>query len=93
MVELLEVKGVKISGVYSCTHAIEEKCECRKPKPGLIFQAAKDLNIDVSKSVMIGDEVSDIRCGINAGCCEERLFLLVNGEIVLTTVYKLKTKR
>lgn len=93
MEDLLLSKGVKINGSYYCTHSIEDKCECRKPKPGLIFKAAEELNIDISKSIMIGDEVSDIKCGINAGCEEEKLFLMVNDEIVLTTVYKLNKEK
>lgn len=43
-------------------------CECRKPKPGLILQAAKKYNIDLSASWMIGDSESDVQAGINAGC-------------------------
>ena len=50
----VEVKELKIA------------CECRKPKPGLIYQAAKDFNIDLSKSYMIGDSKIDIECGKNA---------------------------
>ena len=43
-------------------------CECRKPKPGLLLQAAKELNIDLSKSFMIGDSENDVLAGKNAGC-------------------------
>jgi len=43
-------------------------CDCRKPKPGMILQAAKKYNIDLSKSYMVGDDMRDINAGINAGC-------------------------
>lgn len=43
-------------------------CDCRKPKPGMLFRAAREFNIDLSKSWMIGDSANDVLCGINAGC-------------------------
>jgi len=42
-------------------------CDCRKPKPGLILCAAKDLDIDLKRSWMVGDSLTDISAGINAG--------------------------
>lgn len=42
-------------------------CDCRKPKPGLLLQAAKDFNIDLSESYMIGDSHRDVEAGENAG--------------------------
>ena len=42
-------------------------CDCRKPKIGMIVRACKDHNIDLDKSILIGDKSSDIQCGINAG--------------------------
>jgi len=48
-------------------------CNCRKPKPGMIFEAAKKYNIDLSVSYMAGDHLRDVQCGINAGC--EPVFL------------------
>ena len=42
-------------------------CDCRKPKPGLLLQAAKDFNIDLSESYIIGDSYRDIEAGENAG--------------------------
>ena len=44
------------------------ECDCRKPKPGMLFKAAEDFNIDLLKSWMIGDGENDIKAGINAGC-------------------------
>jgi D-glycero-D-manno-heptose 1,7-bisphosphate phosphatase len=63
-----------LDGEYYCFHHPEAKlerlkgnCACRKPKPGLLLQAAKDMNIDLSKSWMIGDGLTDIRAGKGAG--------------------------
>lgn len=67
--------GIEISGLYYCPHSPSAKvekykadCDCRKPKPGLLFRAAKELGIDLKESFMIGDKYSDIMAGKNAGC-------------------------
>ena len=68
-------EDASLDGEYYCLHhpeAIIEQyrrdCKCRKPKPGLILQAAKDMDIDVSQSWLIGDSLTDIKAGKNAGC-------------------------
>jgi len=79
MQTLLGKDGAYIDGLYYCPHHPDKgfvgerleykiECECRKPKPGLILQAAKDFNIDLNQSWMIGDGKNDVLCGINAGC-------------------------
>ena len=79
METLLGKSGAYLDGVYYCPHHPDKgfegeisnlkiDCECRKPKPGLILQAAKDFNIDLNNSWMIGDSKNDILCGKNAGC-------------------------
>lgn len=71
--------GAFIDAIYVCPHhpdkgfdgerpEYKKDCDCRKPKPGLMLQAAKDLNIDLSLSYMIGDSERDIEAGRNAGC-------------------------
>ena len=67
--------GAKIDAEYYCLHhpeaAVEKyhvMCDCRKPKPGLILQAAKENKIDLSESWMIGDGINDIQAGQAAGC-------------------------
>jgi D,D-heptose 1,7-bisphosphate phosphatase len=74
MVSLLKEQGVLIDGIYYCPHlpngvipeyAIE--CNCRKPAPGMIKRAEQELNIDLQHSILIGDKLSDIICGRNAG--------------------------
>lgn len=60
----------KIARVEVCWHSGDEEnpCDCRKPKPGMILQAAKALDINPSESFLVGDRWKDIECGHNAGC-------------------------
>jgi len=51
-----------------CPHQDSDDCECRKPKPGMILRAAKQLSIDLSQSIVIGDRWRDILAGKTAGC-------------------------
>lgn len=60
-------RGVNITKVYFCPHAPEASCECRKPKPKMILDAALEFGIDLEGSVMIGDKPSDVLAGQNAG--------------------------
>lgn len=64
--ELLEALRLDFIGV--CYHIDQDQCLCRKPKPGLLLEAARQLNIDLSKSFMVGDRWRDIDAGHNAGC-------------------------
>ncbi|MBE3122255.1 MAG: D-glycero-beta-D-manno-heptose 1,7-bisphosphate 7-phosphatase [Thermoplasmata archaeon] len=57
----------KIDGIYYCPHGWDENCECRKPKPGMFFQAARDHQLDLSKTVFIGDDERDLQAGNAAG--------------------------
>lgn len=66
--EDLNPYGVWIRGFYYCLHAIEDDCDCRKPKPGLLLSAADALDLDLERSWMIGDSASDIEAGTAAGC-------------------------
>lgn len=76
---LLGQEGAYVDGIYYCPHhphkgyegevpELKIDCQCRKPKPGLLYQAAKDFHIDLTASYMVGDSDSDVQCGINAGC-------------------------
>jgi D-glycero-D-manno-heptose 1,7-bisphosphate phosphatase len=53
---------------YTCFHDDQHRCDCRKPKPGLIMKAARDLNLDLQKSFMVGDRWRDITAGQAANC-------------------------
>jgi D-glycero-D-manno-heptose 1,7-bisphosphate phosphatase len=71
--------GLKLSGFYYCPHlpnALDDGCDCCKPKPGLLLRAAEDLNIDLSQSWMVGDILNDVEAGKRAGC---RTVLIDNG--------------
>jgi D-glycero-D-manno-heptose 1,7-bisphosphate phosphatase len=59
--------GGRIDGSYICPHSPLDGCECRKPKPGLLLQAAKELSLDLANSIMIGDALTDIKAGQSAG--------------------------
>lgn len=79
METLLGKEGAYIDALYYCPHhphkgyegeipELKFDCECRKPKPGMLIQAANDLNIDLKASWMIGDGENDVKAGKNAGC-------------------------
>lgn len=61
--ELLKAEGIQLEGVYFCPHTPEDDCSCRKPKPGLIERAAKELDFDLQGSLVIGDKPADIEMG------------------------------
>ncbi len=69
--ELLAGDNVSIDAFYYCPFhpdfSSSEDCSCRKPSPRMVFQAAEDFNIDLKRSYFVGDSVSDIECGKNAG--------------------------
>lgn len=79
METLLGQEGAYLDAIYYCPHhphkgyegevpELKIECECRKPKPGMLLQAAKDFNIDLEKSWMVGDSDTDIEAGKKAGC-------------------------
>lgn len=76
---LLGYERAYLNAIYYCPHHPDAgypeerkeykiKCTCRKPAPGMLLQAAKDWNIDMGQSYMIGDRSSDVQAGENAGC-------------------------
>ncbi len=64
----LERVGAKIDYIYYCPHNWNDGCDCRKPKPGMLYQAQKDLALDLTKCVLFGDDQRDIEAGNVAGC-------------------------
>ena len=79
METLLGQQGAYLDAVYYCPHhpdkgypgerpELKIECTCRKPKPGMLLQAAQDLNIDLTQSWMVGDGKNDVEAGRNAGC-------------------------
>lgn len=80
---LLADAGVTLDGFFYCPHhpegqiaAYTMECDCRKPAPGMILKAAEILDIDLSRSWMIGDILNDVEAGNRAGC---RSLLINNG--------------
>lgn len=81
--ELLSREGITLSGFYYCPHHADGTvegynidCDCRKPQPGMLLQAANEYDIDLSASWMIGDILNDVEAGNRAGC---RTVLINNG--------------
>jgi D-glycero-D-manno-heptose 1,7-bisphosphate phosphatase len=56
-----------IAATYYCPHLPTDRCECRKPSANMVVRAARDLDLDLSKSFFVGDKRTDIECGQNAG--------------------------
>lgn len=80
---LEELLGLTFDGIYFCPHHPQGSvskyaldCDCRKPHPGLILQAARELDLDPARSWMVGDILNDVEAGSRAGC---RTVLLDNG--------------
>ncbi len=67
MLELLRQQGVELDGVYCCPHADGDGCDCRKPKTGLIEQAARQHRFRPQDGFMVGDKAIDVQCGRNVG--------------------------
>ena len=75
MIEMLERQGVHITAVYYCPHLPDaalpeyrQECSCRKPKPGMYYQAAEEWNIDFAQSIAIGDNLRDCAICQAEGC-------------------------
>jgi len=81
MVETLTAEGIEILQVYVCPHHWEDNCDCRKPKPGMLFQASRDHLFRLDRTVFVGDDPRDMEAAENAGCAS----LLFNKQIDLAT--------
>lgn len=91
-------QGAYVDAIYFCPHHPDRgfpgerteykvACDCRKPKPGMLLKAAKDFNIDIGKSYMIGDDDVDVEAGKRARCCDN--FLVKNNYDLLAIVQKI----
>jgi D-glycero-D-manno-heptose 1,7-bisphosphate phosphatase len=65
---VFSLAGGVISQIYYCPHNTSENCGCRKPRPGMLKRAAREHNLDLSASWMVGDSLTDVKAGENAGC-------------------------
>jgi D-glycero-D-manno-heptose 1,7-bisphosphate phosphatase len=71
----LAARGAELDGIYYCLHHPQAflaeyavDCDCRKPRPGLLRRAARELDLDLTRSVVVGDNLSDVRAGRAVGC-------------------------
>jgi len=107
METLLGQEGAYVDAIYYCPHHPDKGfegerpeykmvCNCRKPKPGMLLEAAEKFNIDLSQSYMVGDGKNDVEAGVAAGCkcviigdedcdCKDRFNSLL--DFVNTTIY------
>ena len=73
-----EVENLYSLDYYYCPHDTDQGCACRKPSPGMLYQAAINHNIDLSQSWMVGDSESDIKAGVAAGI---KNLIYINSEV------------
>lgn len=100
---LLGKEQAYVNAIYYCPHHPDKgypeerpeykiECECRKPKPGMLMQAAKDWNVDLANSYMIGDSDRDLEVGQNAGCKDSIVIKTNEPNALYYTVKKLLSK-
>ncbi len=65
--QVIHEYGGRIDDIYMCVHAPPQGCDCRKPRPGLIMQAVSEHSLDLNRSLLVGDALTDIQAGQNAG--------------------------
>ena len=68
LIDMVERAGGRIDAVFVCPHTPDDGCDCRKPRPGLLKQAAAKLGLDLHQTVFVGDAVTDYGAAIAAGC-------------------------
>lgn len=76
MVEEVARRGGRIDAVLYCPHRPDEGCDCRKPRLGLFLRAAKEYNLDLTRSYLVGDALTDVEAGLAVGC---KSFLVLTG--------------
>lgn len=86
MCQLLEDEGVHLDGIYFCPHTPDDACNCRKPRSGMIKQAARELNFNPADCLVVGDRETDIEMGQNVGATT---FLVATGYGAKTTSKRL----
>lgn len=74
-----EVAGAPVDAIYVCEHNWDDGCWCRKPNPGLLFQAQRDFHLDLTRTTYVGDDERDVQAGKAAGC---RTALIAPGELL-----------
>lgn len=88
--ELKQETGYQIDAIYYCPHNWDEGCECRKPNPGMLYQAQKDYSLNLRECILIGDDDRDIEAGAIAGC---KTYQVTESRNLLQIVKELVEKR
>ncbi len=83
--------GAEITAIYCCPHNWDEGCPCRKPRPGLLFQAQRDFHLDLSRTFFFGDDERDVQAAQEAGCpwalvSNERSLLALTRDLISGTL-------
>lgn len=68
MLSVIQAASARVDQIFYCPHDAHEKCNCRKPEPGLLLNAAESLDLDLSNSVFVGDAFTDVQAGKRANC-------------------------
>jgi len=76
MVRAIKAAGGRVDQVMYCPHRPDEHCACRKPQPGMLLMAARELGLDLSQSYLVGDAETDMRVGRAVGC---RRYMVLTG--------------
>lgn len=87
LVDIIRKAGGRMDAVYLCPHAPQDNCDCRKPQPGMLQMAAQALKIDLARSVMIGDALTDIEAGRRAGVAQSILLRTGRGDAQLRLLH------
>ena len=90
MIDAAAQIGAEIKDIFYCPHMPDDGCNCRKPEPGLIYQAREKYAIDLSAAVMVGDSAKDIECAHRAGCGKT---VLVKSGLKDDVAQKLQTRQ
>lgn len=77
-----QTKDIAFDDVFICLHRRDDNCDCMKPKPGMLFDATKKWDIDLTQSVLVGDTKSDVQTAMAAGCQNVLLDAVYNREVV-----------
>lgn len=80
LLAIIRAAGGRIDDVLMCPHAPAADCDCRKPRPGLLRQAAARHRLDLPRSILIGDALTDLAAGQNAGLADTILLLTGRGQ-------------
>ncbi len=81
--------GVQIDQIYYCPHGWDENCYCRKPQPGMLFQAQREHCFDLTQTYFVGDDERDIQAGLAVGC---NVYLFKEGDSLLNIVREIMLK-